>query len=222
MDISRLKTGDDVLMFCVRSKARNLAEIGRKCHISHESVRQHFIEHSIDFLEVKKYLRRIDFTDYSPWWKNQYTMEEGEEARPYNERYWITNYGTVLTKRYKDFEGVRYEKFIQLKPFFNAGFYQLILSLPTGKKNEYAHKMVAEAWLTKPAYASHVKHKNQNTLDNHHWNLEWAVQEPEKPKVVQPESTHKPKPARLPAHISKSGRTFNLRDKASNIEEFFY
>jgi hypothetical protein len=218
MDISRLKTGDDVLMFCVRAKVRSLAEIGRKCRISHESVRQHFLSRGINFLETKKYLRRIDFTDYSPWWKNQYIFEEGEEARQYSERYWITNYGTVLTKRYKNFEGVRYEKFLQLTPFFNAGFYQLTLSLPTGKKNEYTHKMVAHVWLTKPEYASHVKHKNGNTLDNHFWNLEWVAQIPKKPKVARIESPHKPKPARRPAHVTKGGKTFYLRDSSDSSD----
>ena len=174
MDINRLKTADDVLLFCVRTKARSLADIAKNCRVYAELVRQHFISKDIDFAVVKQHLKKIDFIDYHPWWKDQYLLEEGEEAKLYAGKYWITNYGTVLTKRFRQHGGHTYEKFIALKPKICDGYYQIGLYYQKPPKYVFIHKMVAEVWLTKPSNGSYVKHKNGNTLDNHFWNLSWA------------------------------------------------
>lgn len=173
MDIFRLKSEDDVLLFCVRTKARTLADIGQKCRTSKQYVWQYFINQGIDFKVIKQHLKKIDFVDSHPWWNNQYKFEEGEEARPYTDQYWVTNYGTVLTKRYKKWAGHTYEKFVALKPFINEGFYQLILAYQKPKRNVFVHRMVGEVWCERPPNTKAVKHKNDNTLDNHYWNLCW-------------------------------------------------
>jgi hypothetical protein len=168
-----LKGEDETLLFCVKTGARSLEAIGKHFKVTWAAVWQHFDRRNIDFQKIKRYLKKIDFID-SDWWENNYQFEEGEEARQYLERYWITNYGTPLTQKQKVVSGHLYSKFVKLSPTINKNYYQIILSTLNGPRNEYIHKMVAQAWVKKKnPHSQQVRHKNENTLDNHYWNLVW-------------------------------------------------
>lgn len=57
------------------------------------------------------------------------------------------------------------------------GYATLVLCDPSNKekKTKYLHRIVAEAWLSKPDGCDFINHKNENKLDNHAQNLEWCT-----------------------------------------------
>ena len=175
--LNKFQTTDDVLLYCVnsRKRIRTLSGLAQKMGISLESLRMYFLNKQIDFSEIKRYLKKIDFIDNDPWWKDQYIFEEGEECRLYKLNTYVTNYGTPLAKKTKKFGGHVYSKFVEKPQRVEKALSRIWVNLGIKlHKREYLHKVVATVWLKKPKGAKIVRHKNGNTLDNHYWNLLWV------------------------------------------------
>lgn len=57
----------------------------------------------------------------------------------------------------------------------NSGYLNFNLTLSTGKRRLYAHRLVAEAYIPNPDNKPEVNHLNGNKLDNRIENLEWTT-----------------------------------------------
>ena len=71
--------------------------------------------------------------------------------------------------------GIHSFQSVELKQCLNTvGYYQVSLSVNNCRKRFMIHRLVAEAFCTRPLGKDYVNHINGNYLDNRHDNLEWV------------------------------------------------
>lgn len=110
---------------------------------------------------------------------NQIVRETGENAQGMlwayvedsNKDYAISTTGLALT-----FKSERNIRLLTKSPN-SAGYSQYTLSLPKGRKQALAHRMVAEAFITneRPEVATLINHIDGNKSNNSIHNLEWVT-----------------------------------------------
>lgn len=96
------------------------------------------------------------------------TEEIFKDVERYEGRYAVSNYGRVYSRISKKF----------LKPKVHRdGYLHLILYRPDGTwKDEYIHRLVAEAFCEKKEGCNVVNHLDSNKSNNNASNLEWCTQ----------------------------------------------
>jgi len=99
----------------------------------------------------------------------------------YDGRYIINPYGQVKRaaheRLYSNGKLVKYkEKKIPTYKDGRSGYPVVKLTKPNGKYgSQYVHRLVALAFLPKPAHKNFVNHKNGDKMDSFYENLEWVT-----------------------------------------------
>ena len=94
-----------------------------------------------------------------------------------NNSYHVSNYGRVKSFVINKVEGKL------LNPTFRNGSKRVEIVTENYKREEFVHKLVAKAWISKPSdYHNYVIHLDGNRKNNHVSNLEWHTEESLKEK----------------------------------------
>ncbi|NLR31373.1 HNH endonuclease [Lactobacillus sp. ZJLC3-7] len=106
-----------------------------------------------------------------------------------------------------------------LKPaVLKAGYQNVLLSGPNGRKNKMVHRLVAETFIPNPEDKEQVNHMNGNKLDNRVSNLEWTTRSENITHAVRNHLTSKPKTIlQLTLGGKLLNRYYSLREAARNI-----
>lgn len=89
-----------------------------------------------------------------------------KQIKNYEDRYAVTSDGKVWSYKYKKF----------LKPATTKeGYLYVVLVKNHTEKTSLVHRLVAEAFLSKPEGCIEVNHKDENKLNNSVENLEWCT-----------------------------------------------
>lgn len=97
-------------------------------------------------------------------------------VRGYEGLYCVSNYGRVKSIQFRN-NRVTKEREIIMKPTDNGNGYLIVSLKINGKrKNEYVHRLVADAFIHKGTGKVVVHHKDFNKYNNAASNLEWCTQ----------------------------------------------
>lgn len=100
-------------------------------------------------------------------------QEIWKEIEGYNGYYQISTYGRVksIPRKVKFGKNYRYTKAKILKPRKHTGGY---LAVCLDHKNQYIHRLVANAFIDNPNKFPQINHKDENKENNFAENLEWC------------------------------------------------
>lgn len=105
-------------------------------------------------------------------------MEEWRDVVGYENYYKVSNYGSVASKsRYVNNNGsLVLKKEQMLKPCVVCkGYLQYDLYVEGKRSKQYAHRLVAQAFIPNPNDFPEVNHKDGDKTNNHVDNLEWVT-----------------------------------------------
>lgn len=127
---------------------------------------------SIDFLDKKD----EDNVMVIPKYKDKETWKD---INGYEGYYQISSHGNIrsLDRHVKHSKGGhRLLKGKEIAKCINSsGYYKVMLNKKGTTKNEYIHRLVAQAFIENPEDKPETNHKDGNKLNNHISNLEWAT-----------------------------------------------
>ncbi len=83
----------------------------------------------------------------------------------YDGKYMVSNLGEVKAMWRSNQYGITYKEHI-LSSYLNANYYRVGLSNDGKRRNEYVHRLVAQAFLPNPDNLPQVNHKDENTTNN--------------------------------------------------------
>lgn len=93
----------------------------------------------------------------------------------------VSNKGRIKSceRKAKTWRGTRTirEKVMSTNATNGHGYYYVTFTRNGKRKNEYVHRLVAEAFIPNPMNLPCVNHKNYDTSNNEAENLEWVTQE---------------------------------------------
>lgn len=96
-------------------------------------------------------------------------MEEWKTINGYGEKYQVSNLGRIRTLGGKTWKQPRIKE-----TTLSNGYVRVVLVGDGKRKNEFVHKLVAEAFLDNPMNKTQVDHINTITTDNNVNNLRWV------------------------------------------------
>ena len=94
----------------------------------------------------------------------------------YNGKYLIGSRGTVLSTEFRN-NIARKKRIVEMTPTDNGNGYKIIfLRNENGRKREYIHRLVANAFIPKTDGKNVINHKDHDRSNNSVANLEWCTQ----------------------------------------------
>lgn len=91
--------------------------------------------------------------------------------------YSVSSHGRIRRDRFVDSRGRRTRGGFLAPVMVKPGYYQVTLCGNGKRQKQWVHRLVAEAFLTKPdGYRIQVNHKNAIKADNRLENIEWLPQ----------------------------------------------